>query len=135
MALHAMQAGGMDFAQEAKFDFWGVLNRRKWIVFLGLMTGIAIGIWYYYWTAPTYQSAAIIRIEPKDPNYMRLSRISDEAMMPNAAQILPTRHDKIINSELKPHFLEQRNQLVGFVVELVLEKRVVGVNQIVQDSP
>ncbi|MFO0262973.1 MAG: hypothetical protein ACK53V_15210, partial [Planctomycetota bacterium] len=92
--------GGFEASPESKFDFWGVLNRRKWIVFLGMLTGIGIGVLYYYYTPVIYQSEASIRIEPKSPNYIRLSRLSSEAVAPDIEQILPTRHDKIINQPL-----------------------------------
>ena len=29
------------------FDFFGVLNRRKWLVFLGLVTGMGLGGLYH----------------------------------------------------------------------------------------
>ena len=31
---------------DSSFDFWGVLNRRKWLVFLGLVSGMALGALY-----------------------------------------------------------------------------------------
>jgi succinoglycan biosynthesis transport protein ExoP len=92
--------GGFEAAPESKFDFWGVLNRRKWIVFLGMLTGIGIGFLYHLYTPVVYQSEAVIRISPKSPNYIRLSRLSSEAVAPDVEQILPTRHDKVINQPL-----------------------------------
>ena len=98
--------GGFEAAPESKFDFWGVLNRRKWIVFLGMLTGIGIGFLYHLYTPVVYQSEAVIRISPKSPNYIRLSRLSSEAVAPDIEQILPTRHDnfrKLLNDSSRSH--------------------------------
>lgn len=52
---------------EATFDFWGVLSRRKWLVFLGVITGLAVGGFYNSQTPTLYKSSSNIRIEPKNP--------------------------------------------------------------------
>ena len=41
--------------EESAFDFWGVLNRRKWLVFLGLITGLALGALVYAKSETIYE--------------------------------------------------------------------------------
>ncbi len=90
--------GPVEAPTESKFDFWGVLNRRKWIVFLGLVAGLVIGTLVHYRTPEQFQSTAVIRIEPKDPNILYLQK-NRSNVMPEAADVLPTRHDKFIASK------------------------------------
>lgn len=52
---------------EPSFDYWGVLGRRKWLIFLGLIVGLAAGGFYNSQTPVIYKSRARVRIEPKDP--------------------------------------------------------------------
>ena len=51
--------------EDIGFDFWGVLNRRKWLIFLGLVTGVALGYLYDIQTEKIYQSEAVIRWNAK----------------------------------------------------------------------
>ena len=51
--------------EEVGFDFWGVLRRRKWLVFLGLLAGLAVGGIYNSQAQKVYQSNATITIQPK----------------------------------------------------------------------
>ncbi|MEZ6092687.1 MAG: polysaccharide biosynthesis tyrosine autokinase [Pirellulaceae bacterium] len=90
----------VEMVDEGSFDFWGILNRRKWIVFLGLVTGILLGALYHYQTAPTYRSEARVSITPKDPSFVRLSKLSNNSVQPDAIEILPERHDKRIAQPL-----------------------------------
>ncbi|HMP77830.1 MAG TPA: polysaccharide biosynthesis tyrosine autokinase [Pirellulaceae bacterium] len=87
--------GPVEATSETKFDFWGVLNRRKWIVFLGLVAGLVVGTLIHYRTPEQFQSTAVIRIEPKDPNILYLQK-NRTNVMPEASDVLPTRHDKFI---------------------------------------
>ena len=52
--------------EESGFDFWGVLNRRKWLVFLGLVCGMGLGTLFYAKSHVVYESVAYVKIEPKD---------------------------------------------------------------------
>lgn len=79
--------------QKSAFDFWGILNRRKWIVFLGLCTGLGLGTLVHYQTPPVYRSEAQVRIEPKSRPAMRVTQT--ELMVPDV-ETVPTRHDRII---------------------------------------
>lgn len=85
---------GPNAGDESSFDFWGVLNRRKWLVFLGLVAGMALGGLYDAQCETTYRSVAQIRIEPKDPLIMRMSSHGNN-MLPNAADLV-IRHDQLI---------------------------------------
>ena len=89
--------GEVTSGQSSNFDFWGLLTRRKWIVFIGLITGLGLGYLYHTQATPLYESRAIIQIEPKNPISSMLGQ--------NGALILPdfegdytTRHDKIIDT-------------------------------------
>jgi len=53
-------------AEEAGFDFWGVLRRRKWLVFLGLLAGLAVGGIYNSQCQKVYESKATVTIQPKE---------------------------------------------------------------------
>ena len=83
-----------DQAPETSFDFWGVLNRRKWLVFLGLVCGMALGALYDAQCETIYKSEAMVKIEPKDPLYLQMSQNS-RMMLPGAAD-LAIRHDQLI---------------------------------------
>ncbi|MFK7768699.1 MAG: polysaccharide biosynthesis tyrosine autokinase [Mariniblastus sp.] len=82
--------------EESGFDFWGVLNRRKWLVFLGLLTGMLLGGLYHAQCDTIYKSEAKVRIEPKDPFIFSLNGGSQRnGLMPTAAD-LNIRHDQLI---------------------------------------
>ena len=83
-----------ELSEESSFDFWGVLNRRKWLVFLGLVTGMALGGLYDAQCETVYKSVAQIKIEPKDPLYLAMSPNSP-MMLPGAAD-MTRRHDQLI---------------------------------------
>ncbi|MEL7496855.1 MAG: polysaccharide biosynthesis tyrosine autokinase [Planctomycetota bacterium] len=76
---------------EPSFDFWGVLSRRKWLVFLGLVVGLAAGGIYNSQTPTIYKSTARIRIEPKDPPKLNLGD-DPYGQLAN----FELRHDKLI---------------------------------------
>jgi succinoglycan biosynthesis transport protein ExoP len=80
-------------ATESSFDFWGVLNRRKWLVFLGLVSGMALGTLYDAQCETVYKSEARVKIEPKDPLYLPMSQ---SAMMLPGASDMTIRHDQLI---------------------------------------
>lgn len=84
--------------ESSGFDFLGVLNRRKWIVFLGLCTGLGLGTLVHYQSAPIYESVADIRIEPRNPMVMKMT--NTDLMLPDMEKIMPTRHDRIIPKEV-----------------------------------
>ncbi len=87
---------GPEAEENSSFDFWGVLNRRKWLVFLGLVTGMALGAVFHAKSETIYESKANVAIEPK-------KRFS--IPMTNTGDILPNyedsniRHDRLINQE------------------------------------
>ena len=95
--------------EQAGFDFWGILGRRKWIVFLGMISGIGLGTFVHYQSAPIYRSEAMVRIEPKDPMVMRVS--SSELMLPSVNE--RTRHDKIIATQFTVRACFEANDLYG----------------------
>lgn len=83
-----------------RLDFWGILDRRKWVVFLGLITGIGLSVLYYYQTPVLYKSTAKIRIFPRDPIMANLRSWNSNGILPHSEEIMPTRHDKIIREEV-----------------------------------
>ena len=78
--------------EEPSFDFWGVLSRRKWLVFLFFILGLAAGGIYNSQAPTIYKSTARIRIEPKDPATIR--GLADDPYQQLANFEL--RHDKLI---------------------------------------
>ncbi len=82
---------------EESFDFWGILNRRKWLVFLGLVVGMGLGGLYHAKTDVIYESKATIKIEPKNPLVMQFT--NSDAMLPNAGLMFANRHDRRIATD------------------------------------
>ena len=52
--------------EETGFDFWGVLQRRKWLVFLGLLAGLVVGGIYDSQAEKIYESKATVTIQPRE---------------------------------------------------------------------
>ena len=96
-------------AEEAGFDFWGVLNRRKWLVFLGLVTGMVLGGLYDAQCEIVYKSHAKVKIEPKDPLVMPMS---NQRILPTAAE-LTIRHDQLIGQYNIVSNCLKENDLMG----------------------
>ena len=83
--------------EEGGFDFWGVLSRRKWVVFLGLICGMALGGLYHSQCDEVYRSEAKVRIEPKDPTLI-FQTTYQQSILPNTKD-LSIRHDQLIGQE------------------------------------
>ena len=79
---------------ESNFDFWGILSRRKWLVFLGIITGMALGALYHAQADTIYKSEAAVKIEPRDPVYIPLSQ---QQFMGADPIDVGVRHDQFIN--------------------------------------
>ena len=47
------------------FDFWGLVSRRKWIVFLGILVGLGLGYLYHTRADIVYRCKAKVMIQPK----------------------------------------------------------------------
>ena len=82
-------------AEEApSFDFWGVLNRRKWLVFLGLVCGLALATLVYAKSSDVFESIAYVKIEPKQ----RFTPVGNgKPMFPEHEE--GVRHDRFMNQE------------------------------------
>ena len=65
--------------EESAFDFWGVLNRRKWLVFLGLVSGLALGALVYAKSETIYESVAAVKIEPRNKPIISTGRMKEFA--------------------------------------------------------
>ena len=78
---------------EASFDFWGVLNRRKWLVFLGVISGMALGGLYHAQCPEVFESRAKVNIQPKNSPGFKMT--STDVMRPNMEKNT-TRHDRLI---------------------------------------
>ena len=96
-ALQKNVGNWMPAAEEenSKFDFWGLVNRQKWLIFLGMLAGIGGGLIYYYNTSPTYESVAEISIEVRNNTTPLVT--NGESPLPLASEIA-IRHDKYIDS-------------------------------------
>ncbi|MDG2186163.1 MAG: polysaccharide biosynthesis tyrosine autokinase [Mariniblastus sp.] len=108
MASPILLADPNQVDEDVVFDFWGVLNRRKWLIFLGLFTGVSLGYLYDVQTEKIYQSKAVIRIEPKNPMALPISR--SDLMLPETDNFA-RRHDRIINQEITVHNCLENNNL------------------------
>ena len=82
--------------QSPEFDFWALLNRRKGLVFLGLLVGLGLGYLYHTRAEVIFESSAKILIQPKSS----VSVIDDRNgnMVPLAEEYTES-HDMIIASE------------------------------------
>jgi capsular exopolysaccharide synthesis family protein len=78
-----------------RFDLWGLISRRKWIVFLALLTGLGLGYLYHTQATPIYESTAQISIEPKNP--LMLHMVRSEMLAQELGGVM-TSHDENIDS-------------------------------------
>lgn len=99
-------AGAPEESEGMKFDLWGLLNRRKWLVFLGIVTGVTLGFVYHYNTDPVYKSEASMSIEPKNPYVAPIGR---NEVLPGG-QMLSSRHDKFIMKKEFIHNVFKKNE-------------------------
>lgn len=79
---------------EPSFDFWGVLGRRKWLIFLGLIVGLAAGGFYNSQAPVIYKSRARVRIEPKEP--LVFEGLSGQDSSYTSSTNFEIRHDQLI---------------------------------------
>ena len=80
-------------SEETGFDFWGVLRRRKWLVFLGLLAGLAVGGIYNSQAEKVYESSSTITIQPREKTTFQF----DNAGNPyNDQGNFDVRHDQLI---------------------------------------
>jgi len=81
--------------EEVGFDFWGVLRRRKWLVFLGMLAGLVIGGIYNSQAQKIYESKATITIQPREKIIFKLGN-SDQY---DNSQNFDVRHDQLISED------------------------------------
>ncbi len=87
----------LDEPEGSKFDFWGLLNRRKWLIFLGTLIGAGVGFLVYHTTETSYESYAEVLIEPKNPYIATMGSTNDQVMP--TTDSFTRRHDKIIKTK------------------------------------
>jgi polysaccharide biosynthesis transport protein len=82
-------------SQEGKrFDFWGMVQRRKWIIFIFTAIGIGAGFFYNANATHIYESYAVTLIQPKNHLMIEYSK----AELRNT-ELTVLRHDKVIPTE------------------------------------
>jgi capsular exopolysaccharide synthesis family protein len=79
--------------EEAGFDFWGILRRRKWLIFLGMLAGLAVGGIYNSQAQKIYRSEASVTIQPKEKQIFIASGNRDPFDQTHSFNI---RHDQLI---------------------------------------
>lgn len=84
-------AGPQD--QQNQFDFWGILSRRKWLVFLGLLTGLALGGLFNANTEPIFVSEAKVQIEPRKKIPVQITGTTPVVPL---SEDFEMRHDRLI---------------------------------------
>lgn len=77
----------------SSFDVWGVLSRRKWLVFLGLITGLALGGLFNAQCENIYRSEAKVKIEPRKSTVMQITNTNPVAPLTEDFEM---RHDRLI---------------------------------------
>jgi capsular exopolysaccharide synthesis family protein len=75
------------------FDVWGVLSRRKWLVFLGLITGLALGGLFNAQCETVFRSEAKVKIEPRKSTVMQITNTNPVAPLTEDFEM---RHDRLI---------------------------------------
>lgn len=78
---------------QSSFDFWGVLSRRKWLVFLGLVTGLLLGGLFNAQCEPVFRSEAKVKIEPRKSTVMQITNTNPVAPLTEDFEM---RHDRLI---------------------------------------
>ena len=53
-------------AEVQRFDFLGMLFRRKWLIVFGMLLGAGLGYLFYQQQTPVYASYARLMITPKN---------------------------------------------------------------------
>ena len=79
--------------EEVGFDFWGVLRRRKWLVFLGLLAGLAVGGIYNSQCSKVYESRATVTIQPKAT---QMFQMDNQNQFGESTSSFDYRHDQLI---------------------------------------
>jgi len=85
--------GAHEPVEESSFDFWGIVSRRKWLIFLGLIIGMGLGALYHAQCETIFKSEARVKIEPKKSVFFRVRREGD--YVPDMGG--GARHDQLIN--------------------------------------
>jgi polysaccharide biosynthesis transport protein len=80
-------------AQQNSFDVWGVLSRRKWLVFLGMVTGLLLGGLFNAQCESVYRSEAKVKIEPRKSTVMQITNTNPVAPVTEDFEM---RHDRLI---------------------------------------
>ena len=88
---------GPEAEESSSFDFWGVLNRRKWLVFLGLITGMALGAVFHAKSETVFMSKANVWIEPKKRLIVPMGGNGGDILRNYEDSSI--RHDKKMNQE------------------------------------
>ncbi len=79
---------------QGDFDFWGIIRRRKWLIFLGLATGLVLGGLYNVWAEVIYESSSNVKIEPQTPIILQVGT-QGKSMVPDSDKF-DFRHDRTI---------------------------------------
>lgn len=83
-------------SEAQRFDFLGMLLRRKGLVVFGLLVGVGLGALFYYQQTPMFGSVAKVMITPKDQSTVMIPMMGDEGMF---TQIQGKRaHGEVIKS-------------------------------------
>jgi len=82
--------------EEVGFDFWGVLRRRKWLVFLGMLAGLVVGGIYNSQAQKVYESKATVTIEPRAKIHFEFGGSSDQFENISSFDV---RHDQLISED------------------------------------
>ena len=63
-----------------RFDFLGMLLRRKGLVVFGLLVGVGLGALFYYQQTPIFGSTAKVMITPKDQSTVVMPTMGEQGM-------------------------------------------------------
>lgn len=80
--------------EHGRFDFFGMLRRRKWLILFGLVVGIGLGVLYFMKAPIYYGGDSEIYVQKKAPNLVSVA--GSKSIVP---ELRFESHEKVIASE------------------------------------
>jgi uncharacterized protein involved in exopolysaccharide biosynthesis len=80
--------------EQGRFDFFGMLRRRKWLILFGLLVGIGLGVLYFVKAPVYYGGDSEIYVQKKAPNLVSVA--GSKSIVP---ELQFESHEKVLTSE------------------------------------
>lgn len=102
-------------AEGKQLDVFGILKRRKWLIFFGLVVGLGLGTLYYVKAPVMYGSSAVIFVQKKTPAMIPVSGTSmvmPDLQFESHAKVIASEH--LVDAMLENPLNKQIRQLTSF---------------------